>query len=293
MIYSMTAYGRAEHEMEGGSLLAEIRSVNNRYREVILRMPKNYQHLEEELKRLIGSRVRRGRLEVSIEMERNGEAPPYELELNEPLVQSYIRIFRQLEEVYGMDAEIRPDTFSQFRDIIVARPEKVDTDQMDSAFRIALEKALDSYDHMRRREGEAIEEDFRMRLEIMEKYVRGIEERIPEVVEMKAGRLKERIASMIGDVEIDEARLAQEVAILAEKSDITEELVRIKSHLKQFEDFLSKDDALGRRLDFLVQEINREVNTLSAKASDAFISGTVVEMKAELEKLREQIQNVE
>lgn len=293
MIYSMTAYGRAEHEMEGGSLLAEIRSVNSRYREVILRMPKNYQHLEEELKRLIGSRVRRGRLEISIEMERNGEAPPYELELNEPLVQSYIRIFRQLEQVYGMDAEIRPDTFSQFRDIIVARPEKVDTDQMDSAFRIALEKALDSYDHMRRREGEAIEEDFRMRLGTMEKYVRGIEERIPAVVEMKAGRLKERIASMIGDVEIDEARLAQEVAILAEKSDITEELVRIKSHLKQFEDFLSKDDALGRRLDFLVQEINREVNTLSAKASDAFISGTVVEMKAELEKLREQIQNVE
>lgn len=293
MIKSMTAYGRAELEFEGRSLLTEIRSVNNRYREIILRMPKNFQHMEEELKRLIGSRVRRGRIEVSMEMQGNGESPLYELELNEPLVRSYIKIFRQLEEVYGMDAEIRPDAFCQFRDIIVAKPESPDMERMDPAFLEVLEKALDSYDLMRTGEGEAIEKDFRLRLGIMENHVQGIEERVPEILESRAGKLRERIASMIGDAGIDEARLAQEVAILAEKSDITEELVRIKSHLKQFEDFLSKDEALGRRLDFLVQEINREVNTLSAKVSDAFISGMVVEMKAELEKLREQIQNVE
>jgi len=293
LINSMTAYGRADHDFEGSLLLAEIRSVNNRYRDIILRIPRNFQAMEEDLKRLVASRVRRGRIEVTIQMEGNGDNPPYELELNEPLVDSYVRIIEQLKERLGVEGNVRVDTVCQFKDVIVARPETPDVDKMRPGFVEVLEKALDSYEAMRAREGEALEADFRMRLGTMRNYVIEIEKRIPEVAAYRAGRLKERVAAMVSDVDIDEARLAQETAILAEKADITEELVRIKSHLDQFESYFSRDEALGRRFDFLIQEINREVNTLSTKASDALISGTVIEIKAELEKLREQVQNVE
>jgi uncharacterized protein (TIGR00255 family) len=293
LINSMSAYGRADLDFDGMLLLAEIRSVNNRYRDIILRIPRNFQVLEEELKRLVASRVRRGRIEVSVQMEGNGDTPPYELELNEPLVDSYVRIIDQLKERFGIEGDVRVDTLCQFKDVILARPETPDVGRMKAGLVTVLEKALDSYDTMRAREGEALEADFRMRLSTMREYVGEIEKRLPEVATGRAERLKERIAAMVSDVDIDEARLAQETAILAEKADVTEELVRIKSHLEQFETYFSRDEALGRRFDFLIQEINREVNTLSTKASDAFISGTVIEMKAELEKLREQVQNVE
>ncbi len=293
MINSMTAYGRADHDFEGSLLLAEIRSVNNRYRDIILRIPRNFQSLEEELKKLVASRVRRGRIEVSIQMEGNGDLPPYELELNEPLVNSYVKIIEQLKKRFGIEGDVRLDTVCQLKDVIVARPETPDVEKMKPGFVEVLEKALDSYDAMRAREGEALEADFMMRLSTMKEYVGEIENRLPEVAAYREERLKEKVAAMVADVDIDEARLAQETAILAEKADVTEELVRIKSHLGQFKAYFSRDEALGRRLDFLIQEINREVNTLSTKASDALISRTVIEMKAELEKLREQIQNVE
>ncbi len=293
MINSMTAYGRADLDFEGSLLLAEIRSVNNRYRDIIFRIPRNFQTLEEELKKLVASRVRRGRIEVSVQMEGNGDNPPYELELNGPLVDSYIRIIDQIKERFGIEGDVRVDTVCQLKDVIVARPETPDVDKMMPGFVAVIEKVLDSYDAMRAREGEALEADFRTRLATMRGYVVEIENRIPEAAAHRAQRLKERIAAVVGDMDIDEARVAQETAILAEKADVTEELVRIKSHLDQFETYLSWDEPLGRRFDFLIQEINREVNTLSTKASDAFISGIAIEMKAELEKLREQVQNVE
>jgi len=293
LINSMTAYGRADLDFEGSLLLAEIRSVNNRYRDIIFRIPRNFQTLEEELKKLVASRVRRGRIEVSVQMEGNGDNPPYELELNGPLVDSYIRIIDQIKERFGIEGDVRVDTVCQLKDVIVARPETPDVDKMMPGFVAVIEKVLDSYDAMRAREGEALEADFRTRLATMRGYVVEIENRIPEVAAHRAQRLKERIAAVVGDMDIDEARVAQETAILAEKADVTEELVRIKSHLDQFETYLSWDEPLGRRFDFLIQEINREVNTLSTKASDAFISGIAIEMKAELEKLREQVQNVE
>ncbi|RLB18390.1 MAG: YicC family protein [Deltaproteobacteria bacterium] len=289
----MTAYGRAEHNIENMVLLAEIRSVNHRYRDVVLRIPRNYQPLEEDLKRFIAERVRRGRVEVSLQIEGNGDVPPSELQLNGPLVKSYLNIFEQLKQEFGIDARISGELLCQFKDIIVAKPEAVDIEKVKPGFYEVLRKALDSYDLMRVREGEALENDFRERLRIIRDFAEEIAARAPEAMNRRAAKLREKIASMVGDLNVDEARLAQEVAILADKADITEELVRLNSHCNQFEEFLSKDDALGRRLDFLLQEINREVNTLSVKASEASISSIVVEMKAELEKIREQIQNVE
>ncbi|MCP4614581.1 MAG: DUF1732 domain-containing protein, partial [Planctomycetes bacterium] len=156
-----------------------------------------------------------------------------------------------------------------------------------------LKQALDSLDVMRGMEGTAIEADFKDRLDLLERYTDKVADRVPDVIEEQEKRLKANVRRMVKDVEVDEDRLAREVAFFAEKSDITEEIVRIKSHLKQFREYMLMDDALGRRLDFLIQEINREVNTIGSKGSDSFISKIVVEMKAELEKLREQVQNVE
>ena len=293
MIKSMTAYGRGEYQQGDTLFIAEIRSLNNRYRDIILRIPGNVQILEKELKPIISSRIRRGRIEVSIKIENTGEESPYDLELNVPLVNSYFKIFNDLAEQFGLDQKIRIESLCQMRDVILVKPEDVDIEKVKPGLQEVLIQALDSLDMMRVREGEAIEADFVKRLDLLERYVEEIDKRAPTLIEEYRRRLNDNISRMLNDVAVDESRLAQEVAFVAERSDITEEIVRIRSHLKQFREYLSADDALGRRLDFLIQEINREVNTTGSKASDSFIAKVVVEMKAELEKLREQVQNVE
>jgi len=293
LIKSMTAYGRGEYRQGDTLFVAEIKSLNNRHRDIVLRFPKKFQVLDKDLRSAVSSRIRRGRLEVSIQMENGGEEAPYGLELNVPLVNSYFKVFRQLAEQFGLDQEIRIESLCQMRDVILFRPEDVDLGEARSGLLEVLSQALDSLDMMRIREGEAIESDFLKRLDLLEQYADEISKRAPELVEEYRDRLNDKVQNMLKDVAVDENRLAQEVAFFAERSDITEELVRIRSHLEQFREYLSMDDALGRRLDFLIQEFNREVNTLSTKASDSFVSKIVVEMKAELEKLREQVQNVE
>ena len=293
MIKSMTAYGRGEVHLGDTRFIAEARSLNNRHLDIILRIPRSYQVLEKELKDTISSKIKRGRIEVSVQIGNNGEESPYSLELNEPLVDSYIKISHQLSEHFGLDKEIQVDTLLQMKDVLLFRPEAVDMDKLRPGFHHVVAQALDSLDMMRVKEGEAIEADFTKRLNLLEAYTNEVDRRTPILAEEYRKRLKDRIDHIIGDVALDESRLAQEVALFAERSDITEEIVRARSHLKQFREYLSMDDVLGRRLDFLIQEINREVNTLSSKASDALISKVVVEMKAELEKLREQVQNIE
>ncbi len=293
MIKSMTAYGRGEYKLGDIFFTAEIRSVNNRYRDIILRIPNSLRILEDELKSIVKSRIRRGRVEVSIQMEDNSYETSYNLELNLPLVESYFRIFKQLSERFELDQEIKLESICQMKDVIFMKPEEVDVEKLRPGFHEVLRLALDSIDVMRIKEGEAIEADFVKRLELLGKYVDKVEKRVPDLVEEYYKRLKKNINRMLKDVTMEVDRLAQEVAFFAERSDITEEIVRIRSHLKQFSEYLSMDEALGRKLDFLIQEINREVNTLAAKASDSFIAKIIIEMKSEQEKLREQVQNVE
>jgi len=293
LIKSMTAYGRSEYLLGDTLFVAEIRSLNNRYRDIILRIPKNYQALEKELKTIIASRIRRGRVEVSVQIVNNGEESPYSLKLNMPLVNSYFKIFNQLAKNLGLDQEIQLDSLCQMKDVILFKSEEGDVEKLRTGFQQVVEQGLDSLDVMRIKEGEAIEADFLERLNLLEDYFNEVGNRAPSLVEEYRKRLKDKIDRILKDMTLDDIRLAQEVALFAERSDITEEIVRIRSHLKQFREYLSMDDAIGRRLDFLIQELNREVNTLSSKASDSFISKVVVEMKAELEKLREQVQNVE
>ena len=293
MIKSMTAYGRGEYELDGVVFLAEVKSLNNRYRDIILRLPLALQDLEDMIRAQISSKVRRGRIEVSVQVEKKVGDINYDLELNIPLLRSYLKIFEYLHKEFGLEEKIRPDYLCQVKDLILMKPESTDLEKSRAGIQGAMEQALDSLDTMKIKEGKAIKKDFLKRLRLIQGYIDRIEERSPLVVNEYKEKLKHRIDLISEDIEVDESRLAQEVAIFGNRCDITEEIVRIRSHMDQFSGYMSKKDSIGRRLDFLTQEINREINTVSAKASDSYISANAVEIKAELEKLREQIQNVE
>jgi len=293
LIKSMTAYGRGEYNQGASAFTVELNSLNNRFRDIVLRMPRTLQALEDEIRSQISSRVRRGRVEVSIQMETNSGEGKYQLELNAPLVKSYLRIFRELNKEFGLDEKVSPDSLCQMKDIIIFKTPDVEIDDVRPGLQEVLGLAMESLDKMRMVEGKAIEEDFLKRLKIIEEYLNVIEENAPKIVDEYKRRLEDKIRKISGEMVLDESRLIQEVAIFADRCDITEEIVRFRSHLKQFRDFMSKDDSIGRRLDFLIQEIGREVNTIGSKATDSSISSKVIEIKAELEKLREQVQNVE
>lgn len=293
MIKSMTAYGRGEHELNDSVYIVEIKSLNNRYRDIIIRIPRDLQILEDEIRSQISSKIRRGRVEVAVQVEKKGEDAKYNLELNLPLVNAYLRVFSQLKEEFGLEDRITIAQFCQLKDVIISKPEELDIEKSKAGIQTAIGKAIESLDKMRIQEGDAIDKDFISRLGLIEEVLLTIEKRSPLVVEEYKSKLREKIDNISQDIEVDESRLVQEVAIFASRSDITEEIVRIKSHLKQFRDYMYLDDSIGRRLDFLIQELNREVNTIGAKASDSTTSTGCVEIKAELEKLREQIQNVE
>jgi len=215
------------------------------------------------------------------------------MEINLPLVQRYLKIFEQLHERFGLSSSVRADELCRIKDVIVMKPVDLDLEKIREGVQSALAQALDSHDAMRVREGRAIGSDLLKRLEIIEGYLKEIEGRAPDVVTDYRKRLLEKVQGFAGDVNLDENRLLQEVAYFADRCDITEETVRAFSHLDQFRRYMMSGEPVGRRLDFLIQEINREANTIGSKASDALISAKAVEIKAELEKIREQVQNVE
>ena len=293
MIKSMTGYGRGENTAGRNRYVVEIKTVNNRYRDVMVRTPKTLQGVEDDVRALVSEKIKRGRVEASLQMIREGEETEYDLELNTPLVRSYMRIFRQMSEEFGLDKKVSVDDLCQMKDVILFKTEEVDLEEARSGFREAVALALASCDLMRSKEGEAIEQDFMKRLGLIEDTIGEIKERSPLVVQEYQKKLRQRVEQMLQGVGMEEGRLIQEVALFADRSDITEEVVRARSHLDQFREIMSQDDAVGRKLEFLLQELHREINTISAKSSDSFISAKTVELKAELEKLREQVQNVE
>ena len=289
---SMTAYGRGEHEMGKNILTAEIKTLNNRYRDIILRLPSSLQEFEDFIRAEISNRVKRGRIEVSIQLT-TSEDTTYNLELNRPLLNAYRKLFEEMNYEFKTDEKLKPDFFLQLRDAVISTPLEVDPEESKAAIEKLLEQTLDSLDTMRIQEGTTLGADLVKRLDLITKYFDLIEERSPSVVAEYKEKLKNRIDSISEDMEVDESRLAQEVALFAGRCDITEEIVRARSHLDQFYNYMKMDDSIGRRLDFLVQELNREINTISSKASDSSISANAVEVKAELEKIREQVQNIE
>lgn len=293
MLKSMTAFGRAESLQSDEGFIVEIRSVNYRFRDIIVHLSHNLKALEGKIREMISSSVERGRIEVSVQRKNDNVDRGVQLKLNRPLLKSYITVFNELNRELGTEKPLDLAYFYQLKDVITVIEENCEVEELWPDLKVMIEQAMLSFDNMKKNEGRAIEKDFLDRLEKIAKYINEIRERSKETVKDYAKKLKQSIKDLIKNIEINNDRLFQEVAFMAEKSDITEELVRMESHLKQFKDFMKQDNAVGRKLDFLLQELHREINTIGSKASDSTISHYVVEVKAELEKLREQIQNIE
>ena len=292
MIRSMTGYGRSVTATEKGDMVVEVRSTNHRYCDISLKLPQRCFPLENEIKKLVLSRISRGRVDLSIQLD-SREAESSRLELNLPLARQYLVLLKDLRETLRLSGEITLDHLLTQKEIIVAQAANNNSACEWEMLQAPLSSALDELVKMREMEGRQLKEDFLARLKQIEDRLDHIRSLSGTAFNDYQQSLREKIRALCKDIEIDETRLAQEVAYLVEKSDIAEELVRVMSHVLQFRQWLETEDAVGRKLDFLVQEIHREVNTISSKASSAEISMRVVEIKNELERIREQVQNIE
>lgn len=291
-VRSMTGFGRGEIEEGGRVFSVEIRCVNNRYLDVKLKLPRGVQAFEERIRKLVGAVHQRGRVDLQLSIN-GGGARKQRVLLNEELAASYSEALTRLSERFGLGLELTPQELASFPDVMVREEEPEDIEALWIPVEKALQEALENCDAMRQQEGGALATDLLQRLEHFADVVGIIEERIPELVLQRQSALQERLAKLLDSVTLDQDRLAQEVAILADKTDVTEEIVRLHSHMEQFSSFLKEDGAIGRKLDFLIQEFLREVNTTVSKISDAGIAQHTVELKSELEKMREQVQNIE
>ena len=293
MLISMTGYGRAECQKDDYTYLAEIRSVNNRFIEINTRLPKAHMDLEQPLKKLIKSYCSRGSINLSISIGNSNEnTGEWEVKPNLPLAAQYVTALQQIRDSLKLEGKIDLKSVVGIRDIVKIEPLAIDPANHELILNIATE-ALDSLQKMRKEEGINLQKDLEQRIDAIENHAAEIESWHPEVVKEYQNKLKERIKSLNEGMESDETRIAQETALLADRCDITEEITRLKSHLNQFRNFFNTNEPIGRKLEFITQEINREVNTVGSKSSNIKISNRVIEIKSELEKIREQVQNIE
>ena len=296
MIRSMTGFGRAEAVLGGKKIAVEMKSLNHRYLEISLRSPAVLAPFEIDIKKKIGEQCSRGRIEVFIRVDEGdeaGAAAEEQLVLNMPRIRHYYDMLAQLKRDLALPDEITLSMLTGFRDIFISKePETVSTLPWEEVEQVLLD-AMQTLMQMRGIEGETLKKDLLSRITLIKEQLETIAYRSPAVVLEYRRRLSERIKELTTDTAVDETRLAQEVAIMAEKSDITEEIVRLESHLGQFVSLLDEGDAVGRKVDFLIQEMNREINTIGSKSGDSAIAKTVIEIKSELSKLREQVQNIE
>ena len=289
----MTGYGRAECQKDDYTYLAEIRSVNNRFIEINTRLPKAHMDLEQPLKKLIKSYCSRGSINLSISIGNSNEnTGEWEVKPNLPLAAQYVTALQQIRDSLKLEGKIDLKSVVGIRDIVKIEPLAIDPANHELILNIATE-ALDSLQKMRKEEGINLQKDLEQRIDAIENHAAEIESWHPEVVKEYQNKLKERIKSLNEGMESDETRIAQETAFLADRCDITEEITRLRSHLNQFRNFFNTNEPIGRKLEFITQEINREVNTIGSKSSNIKISNRVIEIKSELEKIREQVQNIE
>ena len=281
---SMTGYGRAEAQIEGRKWIIEI----------ITRLPNAISPLEVEIKKRVGERIFRGRIEISIQADADsGPDNGVQYSLNVPLLRNYHSLLVRIKEELNLKEEIDLRTLVRFKEIFVPSETRFDPAAAWGGLRKTLDEALDALIRMRQVEGEVLKKDFLARLDTLTRHLDSAKVRAPRTVLETKQRLQERIRELTEGLEIDPVRLSQEVALLAEKSDVTEEIVRFESHIGQMEKLLQGHDAIGRKLDFLLQEMGREVNTLGSKSNDIAIAQDVIELKSELAKMREQALNVE
>jgi uncharacterized protein (TIGR00255 family) len=292
MIKSMTGYARVETTGQGRNIVVEVKSVNHRFLEISLKMHSVLFPQELEFKKKIGEKIKRGRIEVFIRMEAEAADAP-ETVLNMDIARGYVAALQRLKDEFGLTEEIGLKTLVGFRDIFSQPAETEISADVLKRITAALEECLDKLIKMRQEEGNAIYQDMEQRLYSLRGILETIKARTPQVVVEYQKRLAERIKELTAGYALDDFRLAQEVALLAEKSDVTEEIVRMYSHIDQFVALLTSAEAEGKKIDFLLQEMNREINTIGSKSNDAEIARQVIEAKSELSKLREQAQNIE
>ncbi|MGN0181491.1 MAG: YicC/YloC family endoribonuclease [Candidatus Ornithomonoglobus sp.] len=292
MLKSMTGYGRAESVTGTKKITVEIKSVNHRFSDYNIKVPRQYGFLEEKVRLAVSRAVARGKIDVYVSIEAVGEADKL-ITVNKELAGGYLAALKELCEEFGIENDITVSKLAQFGDIFRAEPKRDDEEELWQAVKTVLDEALSAFIAMREREGGRIEEDLRARIGYMRSLAQRIDERSPQIVAEYKEKLYTKINELLEDREIDDARVLTEVAIFADKVAVNEETVRLASHYDEFESIISSSAPAGRRLDFLIQEINRECNTIGSKASDLETAKIVVELKGEIEKLREQIQNIE
>lgn len=292
MIKSMTGFGREHVVANGREMIVEIRSVNHRYYEFTARTPRSYGYLDEKLKAFLKSGISRGKVEVSVTIY-NQEGTDAQIELNESVAQGYLNALRGSAEKLSLEDDLTLSSIMRFPDVFTVVKKTDDEEVIWNDVKSVAEVALDRFVEMRIVEGKKMYDDITGHLDIIEQTVGEIEAQAPGVSESYKDRLYAKIKEVLADRNIDEQRVLTEVAIFSEKVAIDEETVRLRSHISQFRNLVESDEPVGRKLDFLVQEMNREVNTIGSKAQDLSITKMVVELKSEIEKIREQIQNIE
>ena len=293
MAISMTGFGRGEYKDDNYQFLVECKTINHKYADINIRLPRKLSFLEDKARILVKDYIKRGRVDLYIKLDLLG-SEDVNLKFDKELATQYVSILKQIKDKFDLVDDISVMNIAKFPDVIKTEEKEDDEDKLWSMLKVALENALLKLKEMRSEEGKKLAEDIQNRCDLLKNYIEDIEKYSYNVVIDYKEKLKNRISDMLEDPSIiDESRLAQEVAIYADKSNITEEIVRFKSHIEQLKNTVVKNESIGRKIDFLIQEMNRETNTIGSKSSDLNITNLVVEVKSELEKIREQIQNIE
>ena len=292
MIRSMTGFGRAEQERNGFNITVEIKSVNHRYFEFSSRIPRAYQYLEEKLKAFCQSRISRGKVEIYVTLEdiENGNTL---IDINDEYCKAYINALKTLSEQYSLKDDISVMTVARNTEIFKITKPDIDTNKVTDAVLSVADEAITAFIAMRETEGVRLKNDVNNRIDFILKKVEFIEERSPETIKLYRERIEQKVRELLESAQVDEPRLLTETAVFADKVAVAEETVRLRSHMQQLSQLLEGNEAIGRKLDFIVQEMNRETNTIGSKAQDIEIARAVVDIKSEIEKIREQIQNIE
>ncbi len=292
MVKSMTGYGRARETLNGRDITVEVRSVNNRYLDCTVKMPRTYVFAEDAIKSRVQKAISRGKVDVYVTIDTTA-ADVSVVAVNEPLARSYYEALMKLKETFTLEGDVTPMALAKFPDVLTVTRAEEDLETVAADICAVLEQALQAYNEMRAVEGERLAADISGRVSTIESVVSKVEERSPQTVAEYRARLTGKMNEVLQSTTIDESRILTEAAIFADKIAVDEETVRLRSHIAQLRAMLQDSQPVGRKLDFLIQEVNRECNTIGSKCNDLTIAQDVVNMKAEVEKIREQVQNIE
>ena len=292
MIKSMTGFGRCEIQKESRKFTVELKSVNHRYLDVNIRMPKKLNFFETAIRTLLKSYANRGKIDIFITYEDISQAQ-VSVKYNAALAAEYLKYLRQMEEEFGLENDVRVSTLSRYPEVFTMEEQSEDEEELWNGLKEALEGAFGQFVETRKAEGENLKKDILSKLDSLEKEILFVEERSPQIVAEYRAKLEDKMKELLADTQIEDSRIAAEVILFADKICTDEEVVRLKSHIQHMRNTLEEKEGIGRKLDFIAQEMNREANTILSKANDLEVSNHAITLKTEIEKIREQIQNIE